>query len=439
MKVGLRARLLGITAAVLAVGLGLAGWVLDRSFKASIETGARAQMRLVVFTLLGAADEQGETLRIRSTRLEPRLGNPGSGLYARVWDESGGLVWSSDSLRLGPGQPTVARPPPGLAQFVPGQLVFRRAGRQFEAFYPVIWEAIGERRFLFEVRLDAAPFRAETAAFRRNLTIGLGAVVLLLMGVQALAIAVGLRPVGTMAARVREVASGDRERMGDDYAPELLGLASSIDRFIAHESESRDRYRKAMEDLAHSLKTPLAVLRNALGSGDPLVAEQVERMDLAVAHQLSRARAARPALLLRPIPLAPICARLVRALDKAHAGKAVRAEVLVDASFVVRCEERDLTEMLGNLLENAWKFCRSQVRVSVQPGPGARILIEDDGPGVPIGQRREVLARGARADTAVAGHGIGLSVVVDLAASYGGRFSLGDSTLGGAGALLELP
>jgi two-component system sensor histidine kinase PhoQ len=435
----LRTRLLGITAAVLAVGLGLAGWVLDRSFNASIEAGARQQSRLVVFAMLSAVEESGDTLRVRASRLEPRLRTPGSGLYARIWDPSGALVWSSESLRLGPGDTAAPPAPDALAQFEPGRLVFRPAGSQFEAFYPVIWEAAGERRFLFEVRLDAAPFRAETAVFRRNLTIGLGAVVLLLMVVQGLAIAWSLEPVGVMASRVRDVAAGQRARMGDDYPPELISLASNIDRFIEHEAASRTRYQKAMEDLAHSLKTPLAVLRNALGSADRLLHEQIDRMDVAVAHQLSRARAARPALLLQPVALKPLCERLLRALDKAHRESRIEARVDLPDDAVARCDERDLLEMLGNLLENAYKFGRSRVRVSMRSGTGTVIVVEDDGPGVPESLRREVLARGARGDTAVAGHGIGLAVVVDLAASYGGRFILEESPLGGAAAVLELP
>ena len=125
---------------------------------------------------------------------------------------------------------------------------------------------------------------------------------------------------------VEEVESGARREMGDDYPRELDGLARNLDRFIEHEAASRDRYRKAMEDLAHSLKTPLAVLKNALrGRGasgeDALLAEQLDRMENAVAYQLSRAIAARPALHAPQVPLAGLVDRLVRALEKAHPDK----------------------------------------------------------------------------------------------------------------------
>ena len=157
-------------------------------------------------------------------------------------------------------------------------------------FYRVIWEAEGDQVFVFRVIADQAPFRVAIASFRRELMLGLAGVVVALMGAQVLAIGWGLRPVAVMASRVEAVEAGRRERMGEDYPPELAPLARNIDRFIDHEIASRDRYRRAMDDLAHSLKTPLAVLRNAL-SGRPddleLLREQLDRMESTVAHQLS--------------------------------------------------------------------------------------------------------------------------------------------------------
>ena len=148
---------------------------------------------------------------------------------------------------------------------------------------------------------DQAPFRLAIASFRRTLMLGLAAVVVALMGAQVFAVAWGLRPVGGDGVARRAIEAGHRERMGDDYPPELLGLARNIDRFIDHEISSRDRYRTAMDDLAHSLKTPLAVLRNALivrrVDDQKLLREQLDRMETTVSHQLSRAMAARPVVL----------------------------------------------------------------------------------------------------------------------------------------------
>jgi two-component system sensor histidine kinase PhoQ len=419
--------------------------VLDRSFSQSVNASVREQLQLVVFSLIGAADEtEDASLEFPEGRLEPRLERPGSGLYARVWDETGALVWSSPSLTLGSRAGSSAKPSIDLGKLKPGVLVFKTPGRDFQALYPVIWESTGERRFIFEVRVDGASYRAQTTSFRRSLMLGLGAVVVLLMIVQGAAIAWSLRPVGVMATRVRAIEAGERERMGDDYPPELTGLASNIDRFIDHESGSRQRYQKAMEDLAHSLKTPIAVLRNALHGTDKLLTEQIDRMETTVAHQLSRARAARPALLSRPVRLKPICEQLLRALDKAYRDKGVRADLVVADDASARVDERDLMEMLGNLLENAYKYGRSRVRLSATrnhlvQGARAAIVIEDDGPGIPSEMRDMLGARGARLDEAVDGHGIGLAAAMDLAGSYGGRVEIGDSDLGGAKLTLELP
>ena len=199
--------------------------------------------------------------------------------------------------------------------------------------------------------------------------------------------------------------------MGEDYPPELSGLARNIDRFIDHEISSRDRYRTAMDDLAHSLKTPLAVFRNALSSGhaddQKLLRDQLDRMETTVAHQLSRAMAARPVVLAGWTAPAPVADRLIKALRTAYVAKSVTAEQHIPAELVLRCDERDLMEMLGNLLENAFKYCRSKVVIGAEGGAIARLMIDDDGPGVPAHQRVQVLARGARGDTVEAGHGIG--------------------------------
>ncbi len=444
MTLGLRNRLLLTTTLVLGGGLAATGWVLDRSFAASLETGAREQLKLVIYGLIGVAEDSGDSLRFPMAPLEPRLAQPGSGLYARVWSSRGAPVWESPSLALAGREMSIRSALPSDLQ--PGRFRFITDAAHYQAFYPVIWEDAEAQVFILHVAVDRQPFFNETREFRRTLMLGLAAVALAMMLVQALAIAIGLRPVAQMSARVKEVEAGNRQEMGRDYPPELDDLARNLDLFIAHESESRDRYRKAMEDLAHSLKTPLAVLRNALGGssdqGDQgvLLKEQLDRMETAVGYQLSRAIAARPSLHAPSVPIAPLCDRLVRALNKAHPEK-ITCENRIAATVVARCDERDLMELLGNLLENAFKYGKSRVRISSRTAEDGLVVIciEDDGPGVPVDLRDAVLARGVRADTQVDGHGIGLAVVVELAAAYGGHVTIGDGELGGAAVSLHLP
>jgi two-component system, OmpR family, sensor histidine kinase PhoQ len=439
----LRARLLATSTLVLGLGLGLTAWVLDRSFTASVVAGAQEQMKLLTYGLLGAAEEDGILLRFPAAPLEPRLLQPESGLYATVADVTGEVIWRSPSLAIA-GRTSNARDalPSGL-KLPPGSFVFRETERRFEMFYRVIWETEGDQVFTFRVIADQRPFRAAISSFRRTLMLGVAAVVVALMCAQVFAVAWGLRPVAAMAARIEAIEAGSEQRMGDEYPPELSGLARNIDRFIDHETNSRDRYRRAMDDLAHSLKTPLAVLRNALASArfddQPLLREQLDRMEATVAHQLSRALAARPVMLAGRTALAPVLERLIKALGTAYTDKAVVVEQRIAADLLVRCDERDLMEMLGNLLENAFKYCRNRIVVDAEGGAMVRLTIDDDGPGVPPDLRLPVLARGARADTVQPGQGIGLAVVAELAASYRGTLAIDAAPLGGARAILELP
>jgi two-component system sensor histidine kinase PhoQ len=442
-RFGLRARLLLTSMLVLGLGLGLTGYVLDRSFTASVVAGANDQLKLLIYSLLGAAEEEGDTLLFPPAPLEPRFEQPESGLYAIVTDAKGNLVWQSPSLQFGSALSMSIPKPPAAKQLTTGHFLFREVEGRFEMLYRVIWETEGDQIFTFRVIADEAPFRRAIAGFRRTLMFGLAAVGLALMVAQFFAVRWGLSPVGAMAERIRALESGARERMGDDYPRELFGLARNIDRFIDHEIESRDRYRKAMDDLAHSLKTPLAVFRNALDAGRfddlKLLRDQLDRMESTVAHQLSRAMTARPVVLADRTAPAPIADRLIKALSTAYLAKGVTVEQHIPRELALRCDERDLMEMLGNLLENAFKYCRSRITVSALPGPLVRLLIDDDGPGVPPEQRLRMLERGARGDTIQAGQGIGLAVVAELASNYRGALAIDESPLGGARVMLDLP
>ena len=442
-RFGLRARLLLTSMLVLVVGLGLTGYVLDRSFGASVVAGANEQLKLLIYSLLGAAEEEGDTLMFPAAPLEPRFEQPESGLYAIVTDVSGNLVWQSPSLQFGSALSMSIPKPPSAKKLPAGHFLFREIDGRYEMFYRVIWETEGDQVFTFRVITDETPFRAAIASFRQTLLFGLAAVGLALMAAQFFAVRWGLRPVGAMAGHIRAIEGGARERMGRDYPPELLGLARNIDRFIDHEVESRERYRKAMDDLAHSLKTPLAVFRNALDAGRfddlKLLRDQLDRMETTVAHQLSRAMTARPVVLADRTAPAQIADRLIKALNTAYMEKGVSVEQRIPAELALRCDERDLMEMLGNLLENAFKYCRSKISVSAEPGALVRLLIDDDGPGVPPNQRLRMLERGARGDTIEAGQGIGLAVVAELASNYRGALAIDESPLGGARVMLDLP
>jgi len=437
-------RLLITTTCVLALFLTITGLVLDRSFKASIVAGAQEQLRLVIYSLMGSVQESEGQLVLNQGLSEPRLSQPDSGLYATVTDESGTIWTSSSAATTGVVFP--------IPESQPGLFVFAAVDDQVARYYlsyTVIWEDVDTEHVVFTAATDQRPFRVSIAKFRRSLGIGLGAATMLFILAQLLALRWGLRPLRTMAEEVKALESGERERLSDAYPQELKGLAENLDRFVAHEQRSRSRYRNALDDLAHSLKTPLAVVRNSLLEVSPdkrLVAEQLERMETTVTHQLSRASARGPVMVGKVVVLADLVERLIRALQKAYAERNIELELLLSQTVQARGDERDFMEIIGNLLENAFKYTHSRVRVTVaytssqeEGKQQPKIVIEDDGAGIPVDRRDEVLHRGQRLDEIESGQGIGLAVVAELVSLYSGALEIEDSEMGGAKLTLLLP
>jgi two-component system sensor histidine kinase PhoQ len=247
---------------------------------------------------------------------------------------------------------------------------------------------------------------------------------------------------------VAAIESGDQAKILGAYPREIRALTDNLNGLLAHEQARQTRLDNALGDLAHSLKTPLAVIRGALGdvatpnAAATIVEEQLARMNRIIAYQLQRARtgALPGATLTPPVQIRRVTERLIESLSKVYRHKGVAVTLSVPQELQLPAVEGDLMEMLGNLLDNAFKWCRSQVHVLGRVDTGALILaIEDDGPGISPQDAVGLQARGARADEAVPGHGIGLAVAREICAAYGGRLSIEDSALGGARLCLYLP
>lgn len=447
-RLGLQARLLAIAALVLALCLGVVGWILDSAYNRAVIGGLAEELNGVVQALAAVERERPGGLAAASDFGDQRLSRQNSGWYAYVENAAGTVTWRSPSIRVGHAAlaeqaPFDKRPAPGEFHF---ELLHGQDVPRYAAAYTIAADSAGEQTFW--VFADEAPYRLRMNESRRRIALVLGIAAALFVLVQFAALRWGLRPVRQMAKRVRSLEAGERADVGEDYPRELSGLARNLNRFIAFEKAGRERYRRAMDDLAHSLKTPLAVVANALrdsrdGEAEVLQ-EQVERMQTTIAHQLSRAVSASAAQALQTVPVAPVAERIVNALKRVHADRDVRVQPTgaqpSAAALAVRVDERDLMEMLGNLIENACKYSKRRVRISVDRCPlGVAVNVEDDGGGIPPADRQRVLERGARADTATDGQGIGLAVVLEIATAYRGRLRISDSDLGGAAVRLELP
>jgi two-component system, OmpR family, sensor histidine kinase PhoQ len=430
----LRARVTWAAALVLLVFVALTSLALEQAFQASARSSREERLLGQLYLLMAAADSDGEGLSLPRDLAEARFSLPGSGLYAQVSDGKGTPVWRSPSA-LGEGVPFDASLGPGVRSFHEATGGDGRA--YFIESYGVTW-SIGPlpRGYTFSVAEDLTAYREELAGFRIHLFGWLGAMALLLLTALLLALRWGLSPLRRVAAEVAAVEAGRQERLLGDYPAELRALTDNLNALLAHGAARETRLGNALADLAHSLKTPLAVMRGALGDGEPQagpLAEQIRRMDEIVAYQLERARGRPAASLSPPVALAPAVQRLLAALTKLHAGRAVGMQLDLSPGVSFRGAEGDLLEVIGNLLDNAFKWCRTRVRVGARREAGLLVLwVEDDGPGIPAAQAQGLGERGARVDLSAPGHGIGLAVAREICQAYGGDLSISRSPLGGA-------
>jgi two-component system sensor histidine kinase PhoQ len=438
----LNSRLLFSGSVVLAAFLGLTGLALDQAFRNAAQTALRDRLEGHIYALLAVLELGADAaVHLQEELPDPRLGVPESGLYAKVVGRNGSQLWrsaSAEGLRIS-----------YLGPLLPGQRRFYSItasdGTPLLALsFGVAWETPeGEQDLTFSVAQSLSSYQDQVASFRRSLGGWLTGAALLLLLVQGAILHWGLAPVRRVRRDLAAVERGEQDQLGSDYPAEIEALADSINAFIRHERAGLQRYRDTLGDLAHSLKTPLTVLRTTVDSPETelraAVAEQVARMTQIVDYQLGRAATSGRTPLAAPLEIAAIVRKMATSLDKVYADKGVALHLEVETGTVFQGDEGDLYEILGNLLDNAYKWCQRRVHVTVTriaPRPrrqgSVMLVVEDDGPGVPQDQAARITERGVRADPTVTGHGIGLAVVQDIARLYGGELEVGQSLLGGA-------
>jgi signal transduction histidine kinase len=302
-------------------------------------------------------------------------------------------------------------------------------------------------QFLVLVSGPADEIEEEITDFRRWLTFTFVLLGLALVASTLIQVAYALKPLRRLGAAIEDVRTGAAQRIDGDYPPDLATLSTELNLLIDANHEILERARTQVGNLAHALKTPLSVMVNEAGaSDDPLAAkvrEQTTIMRDQVQYYLDRARAAAiSGALGGATDVQPVVAALKRTFEKIYADKDLVLENGVPEGARFRGEKQDLEEMLGNLVDNACKWAEARVEVSMERKEGLatfRLLIDDDGPGLPEGAARDVLRRGRRLDESKPGSGLGLSIVGDLAKLYGGGLELTRSPLGGLRAVLTLP
>lgn len=426
---------------MLAAFFALISLVLEQGYLKSAEQALRETSKIRIYSLLSAAElGRGGKIKMPKVLREPRFSNPGSGLYASIQRPDGTVVWRSASAVGINLAPTPLLAPGEYAFFLDdhGRYVLR---------YDVIWEygAGKEHEYIFNVAEDSQFVYRQVDRFRTALRSSLVAIGLVLILFQVFMLRWSMRPLRLIVRDLAAIERGDKKRLDGTYATELQGLASNLNALVASERAHLERYRNSLSDLAHSLKTPLAILRGGVESGElgrETVQDQISRMDEIVEYQLQRA-AAQGAKgekkITGTVDVAAVIDKIVASMRKVYADKPIHYDVRRPDRFRVYCEEGDIYEIAGNLIDNACKWCGSKIKISLsnknelsETGFSLLLQVEDDGPGIPSDQLPDILKRGVRADQNTHGHGIGMAVVNELIELLGGKLRSGKSkTLGG--------
>jgi two-component system sensor histidine kinase PhoQ len=445
----LRFRLILLATLIMIVALGLVGAALDSANYRGAVSSLQARMESYVYLVLAAidVDEKG-TFQVPGDLGDPRLARPGSGIYVQVRGASD--RWNSPSalgLKL-----------PELPAAATGQSLFAEPDGEpayFSMQYGVSWqlEDNSVQPVSIAVLVDAAEIEQQTSAFRLGLWRSLGTAGMILVLAQLLLLFLGFRPLRQVARDVARIESGQSPRLEGRYPRELEPLARNVNHLLETEKRNQERIRNALDSLAHSLKTPLAVIQAGLelhgGEAAKPMQDASEEMHHLIATRLERASASTRRTLAEPIRVRPQIERILNSLNKVYSHKMIEAELIMDENLDFFGEQRDLLELAGNMLDNAFKYGKGKVRVSagaIQADAnraGLSLQVEDDGEGIDESQWQRLLQRGTRGDERankrIEGHGLGLAIVMELVTAYGGEVSIGRSELGGAMIRVEIP
>lgn len=309
-----------------------------------------------------------------------------------------------------------------------------------------------EGRFLAAVGGDAAEIDEEITSFDRALAVTFTMLAAVLLLTTMFQVRFGLAPLKRISESLAAIRGGTAEKLEGAFPVEIAPLARETNALLEANREIVERARTHVGNLAHALKTPLSVMVNeasSRGKDDAFaskVREQTNIMRDQVTRHLERARlAARLTVIGTITDVVPVVQALARSMEKIHHGKSLGIEVDAPEYARFRGEQQDLEEMIGNLVDNAFKWASSRVAIEVTPERPelgrevVRIVVDDDGPGLTVSEREQVARRGRRLDETKPGSGLGLSIVVELAALYGGALNLGTAPIGGLRAELVLP
>ena len=426
---------------VLVLFMSLTGILLDNAFRNNAIKSQQENLRTQIYTLLATAElDDDNTLQLPEEITEPRLNITESNLHARVITTDKNIIWRSKSILN--TNLAVAE------EMLPGKFYFSEFSLKNQSYtlvnFSTQWvNETGEQTYIFQVAENRNILNTQVNNFRKSLWSWLVAVSFLLIIIQTFILRWGLTPLRHVAEDLITIEKGHANKLSGQYPKEITPLTNNLNQLLDSSQQQLTRYRDALGNMAHSLKTPIAVLQgiiNTTTSSDKnIAAEQIATINNIVEYQLQRAATAGRLQATESIHLELVTEKIINTLLKVHNEKNITSQINMPEKLMLKIDQGDLYELLGNLLENAFKWCNKKILVTAEKiNEQTQIIIEDDGPGISIEERERILLRGQRADQNTPGHGLGLAMVNNILLLYKGSIKIADSDLGGAKIIITL-
>jgi signal transduction histidine kinase len=441
----LRLRLLLAAAISIAVALGIAGLGLVLLFERYVERRVEEELKSHLLQLAAAIKVSDGRIVVSRELADPRFSRPLSGLYWQI-DADGTHVARSRSLW--DEQLEVPTPPTGPEEVHIHLLHGPEGSELFSQERVAIVTIDGkDKPLVLTAGLDKKEIEETVSAFRRDLILSLsllGAVLVLAAWAQ---VTVGLKPLKVLRARLERVRAGVKPRLEGDFPSEVQPLADEVNGLLTAQEQQLERARRRAGDLAHGLKTPITILatiaRELRRTGSQRMADDIEEqigaLSTHVERELARTRIATGRGNVM-VPLKPTLERVLKVIKQLPEAGRLTWDCSCDAKTLIAMDSVDLTELLGNLLDNARKWASKCVAITCEAQENASVLrIDDDGPGVPSDKLIEISQPGRRLDEARQGSGLGLAIVADLAEAYGFQVKYGPSPIGGLQVSVSFP
>lgn len=431
----LKVRLLIMTSAILIILTISGGFLLLQSFSVVQMKALKERLKVHSYSILAQVEFYNQQLLLDSKLSDQHFNQPNSGLYAIILNENHQRVWASISAM---NLPNFSQTEIKVGQW---QYSLANNGNEqlFIARYGVDLGSGENSTFNIVLLEDMHEINKDLTDYRNTLIILLCSTAIFLFLMQLIILRWGLKPLHQLSDDLKEIQSGEKDELAGSYPKELRPLTSNLNHLLKVEQNQRNRYRNSLADLSHSLKTPISVIQGILYKDTVnkedlhYIQSQVSKMTNTIRYQLQRAVHGFQGLNINKIAISPMVNAVVDAMYKVYADKGLSIKLTLDQECYFQGDENDLMEILGNLIDNACKYCKNNVAIKIEHSDHALVFyFSDDGAGIPALQREAILQRGVRLDTVEAGQGMGLALVKEILDAYQAELDVSDSMLGGA-------